>query len=68
MAKQLNCRTLASPEDYWDSMNVGKNFSDGLHFSESGSHIFFNIISQELIAMTKDLPIILPDWKDLSKS
>lgn len=68
MANKLHCRTFANPDDYWNSLNASVNFCDGLHFSESGSQIVFKFISQELREMTKDLPMILPDWKDICKA
>ena len=65
MANKLKCRTLARPDDYWNSLNASDHFCDGLHFSQSGSQIVFEFISKELREMTKDLPMILPDWKDI---
>ena len=66
MARELNCKTLTNANSYWDSLNSGVNFCDGLHFSAEGAQKVFTFISQELAKMTKHLPVILPDWKDLS--
>ena len=65
IAGQLNCRTLANAIEYWDLLDSAENFCDGLHFSEKGSLKVFNLVSQELLDMTKNIPTILPDWKDL---
>ena len=67
MALKLNCRTLTDTNSYWDSLNSGENFCDGLHFSPKGSYQIFNYISKELAQMTQQLPVILPDWKELCK-
>ena len=65
VAKRHGCRSLADPNRYWDSLDCKANFCDGLHFSEEGSIKFFDFVSKELLEMTKDLPMILPDWKEL---
>ena len=65
VAKKQGCRSLADPNRYWDALDSRENFCDGLHFSEQGSTKFFDFVSQELLDMTKGLPIILPDWKEL---
>jgi len=65
VARKKKCRSLSDSKHYWNSLDSKDNFRDGLHFSKKGSTMFFNFVSKELSDMTKDLPMILPDWKDL---
>jgi len=65
VAEKAKCKSLTDPNHYWDSLDSKINFCDGLHFSEEGATKFFGFISKELSDMTKELPMILPDWKDL---
>jgi len=65
VARKKQCRSLSDSKHYWNSLDSKDNFRDGLHFSKKGSTIFFNFVSEELSDMTKDLPMMLPDWKDL---
>ena len=65
VAKKKKCRSLADPSHYWNTLDAKVNFCDGLHFSEEGSLKFFDFVSKEMLEITKDLPMILPDWKDL---
>jgi len=67
VAKKKQCRSISDSNHYWNSLDSKVNFCDGLHFSKEGSVMFFNFVSKELSNMTKDLPMILPDWKDLGK-
>ena len=47
-------------------LNSSENFCDGLHFSKHGAELAFEFIIPELIDMTKEISVVLPDWKELS--